>query len=90
MTSHVKTKKKYLAFPQVMILKVCTVQGKGYTFSIFQWNTFCLMLKNTNFSVADKTIVTTLHLFFFKMFLEAILTRLKNLRNFNRRKVEKL
>ena len=29
-----KNEHKYLAFPSIIVLKVCTVQGKGYTFPI--------------------------------------------------------
>ena len=47
-------------------------------------------VKNIKFSVANKTIVTIMYLFCFKMFLEAILTILKRLKDFYRRKVEKL
>ena len=43
-----------------IFVKVCTIQGKGYTFPILFFqkilsNKFCLMSKNIKFSVTDKT-----------------------------------
>ena len=43
-----------------IFVKVCTIQGKGYTFPILFFqkilsNKFCLMSKNIKFSDTDKT-----------------------------------
>ena len=75
-----KDERKYLTFNSYynIFWKFVQFQGKGYTFSIplcFQkiiLNKFFLMLKNIKFSDTDKTIGTILHLFWIKMFLEAI------------------
>ena len=73
---------KYLAFSSVNFLKVCTVEGKIYTFPISFFK-FCLMLTNVKYSDTDKSIGPILNLFCIKMFLEAIPTRVQSLKKFH-------